>query len=149
MSDPVHPDQPYTPSTDEVREVTNTALRESYLYAQLHVRGHHTDELGTKLTVSLNKAFDRFFASVRRDAQAEQRETDLAIVDEQYLLGDAENDAYNEAINDVVRALRKGHPIEHDHDPGGCTCGCPVPDCRACGDEPEAAIRRNENGDTP
>lgn len=22
---------------------------------------------------------------------------------------------------------------QHDHDEGGCTCGCPVPDCAPCG----------------
>ncbi len=23
--------------------------------------------------------------------------------------------------------------VGHDHDPGGCTCGCPVPGCERCG----------------
>lgn len=28
-----------------------------------------------------------------------------------------------------------GIEVEHDHDPGGCTCGCPVSGCLACGEE--------------
>ena len=57
MTNPVHPDQPYTPSTDEVREVwvqhrrtTGSLFREADL------------------------EHDRFVTSVRRDAQADALE---------------------------------------------------------------------------
>ena len=27
----------------------------------------------------------------------------------------------------------RAEDVEHDHDEGGCTCGCPVPECMPCG----------------
>ncbi len=34
-------------------------------------------------------------------------------------------------ISGIDLADDLGQP-EHDHDPGGCTCGCPVPGCEGC-----------------
>lgn len=34
----------------------------------------------------------------------------------------------------------------HDHDEGGCTCGCPVPGCLPCGGVPAVEAPDHENG---
>lgn len=51
----------------EIREMTDAAIRESFLYAQLHLRGHDTNEFATGVTVALNGAFDRWLAAHDRE----------------------------------------------------------------------------------
>ena len=46
-----------------VNKVTDASLRQSFMYAQLAVRGLDTNMIGTSLTVELSKAFDAYFAA--------------------------------------------------------------------------------------
>jgi primosomal protein N'' len=56
------------PPDNEVREATNASIRESFLYAQLHVRERDTNEFATPLTVKLGRSFDRWLAKEKADA---------------------------------------------------------------------------------
>ena len=53
-----------------VRPVTDASARESFMYAQLAVRGVDTDSIGTALTIELSKAWDTYLAGVRAQAVA-------------------------------------------------------------------------------
>lgn len=37
-------------------------------------------------------------------------------------------------------------PVSHDHDPGGCTCGCPVKACPPCGGFPTSDVSGSDRG---
>jgi len=60
----------YTPATDEVLEPTDMSVRQSFMYAQLAVRGLNTNMIGTELTVKLSTAFDRWLAAHDREVAA-------------------------------------------------------------------------------
>ena len=60
MTNPVHPDQPYTPSTEQVRRVYSLAP------VNLLTGGKPNPDPGYA-----GEQFDRWLASVRRDAQAD------------------------------------------------------------------------------
>lgn len=59
--------------TVPVYEATDASVRESYMYAQLALRGIDTETIGTALTVELSSAFDVWLAQVKAEAREEKR----------------------------------------------------------------------------
>ena len=105
MTDPIHPDQPYTPSGDEIREAV----------LWQYDAGSKSEQVGGEL-------FDRWLASVRRDAQAEQRETDAALAESRHDLPVGADTTGRVFMQSTARFPDDGRRIAD-------------------------AIRRNENGD--
>ena len=58
-------------------KVTDASVRECVLYANLHLRGEDTNQIGTPMTVEISGAFDRWLAEhdakVRAEALREAR----------------------------------------------------------------------------
>ena len=65
----------YTPTTDQVLEPTDASVRESFMYAQLAVRGLDTNAIGTPLTVKLSAAFDGWLAAHDAEITATTNQT--------------------------------------------------------------------------
>lgn len=61
-----------------VRPVGHASARESYMYAQLHVRGEDASQIGTPLTVALSRAWDDYIASVRTEFWGDGEQADRA-----------------------------------------------------------------------
>jgi len=110
MSDPVHPDQPYTPSVREVRRVYSLAPVNLLTGGKPNPTPEYAGE-----------QFDRWLASVRRDAQAEQRETDAVIAESRHNLPVGADTTGRVFMQSTARFPDDGRRIA-------------------------AAIRRNENG---
>lgn len=85
-----------------VNGVTDASLRESFMYAQLVVRGLDTNMIGTPLTVELSKAFDAYFAAHDKNVRADQIRKDGRIA---CTFGHAEGADYTLAhnIEDAIR----------------------------------------------
>ncbi len=49
--------------------VTDASVRECVMYANLLLRGEDTNQIGTKLTVEISEAYDRWLEGVRSEAR--------------------------------------------------------------------------------
>lgn len=119
----------YTP-IDETWQPTDAAVQESFMYAQLACRDRDTNELGTALTVSLSRAYDRWLtalkADVRKDALVEARR----IVDGPHPANSGLDSFTLAWVSAALGDAPTGRPKQIDHEPSqfGCAdCGLAAP----------------------
>ena len=55
-------------------------------------------------------------------------------------------EAYRSGGDALVYAVADWIRVSHDHDPGGCTCGCPVKACPPCGGFTTSDVSGSDRG---
>ena len=112
----------YTPTTEDIRSSYRISDNDKVTHP-----GLAWDRIITA------EGLDRWLTAHDAATRTAALEEAAVIVENCLLIPDSETEAYNEAVADVISALRAAKVVEHEHDPGGCTCGCPVSDCADCG----------------